>query len=255
MEDYKAKGNGAFKAKRYQEAIDCSTKGLELDPYGEASGALSQNRAGGAGNLNNLEKAAADSEQCIRLRPDWLKGYFRLGVAWEDMVRHDEAQKAFQKALHLSPGTEEVMDNCHAVNTKVRERNEKTKSRQCKTPEEAKQLGNSFFKDGKYDRAAEFYPRAIGTQAEPIKEKAVSYTNRAACHQQTHMYSLLGDDSNAAIKIDPANGRARPRRGIAYEGREKWKLALEDYTKAQYISPSGRSASQGILRCQRVLRS
>ncbi|CBZ25847.1 stress-inducible protein STI1 homolog [Leishmania mexicana MHOM/GT/2001/U1103] len=255
MEDYKAKGNDAFKAKRYQEAIDWYTKAIGLNPNDEASGALYSNRAGSWQNLNNFEKAAADSEQCIRLRPDWLKGYFRLGVAMESMSKYDEAQKAFQKALQLSPGNEEVMDKLHTINTKVRDRNEKIKSQHCKTPEEAKKLGNSFFKDGKYDQAAEFYTRAIELQTGPVKEKAVYYTNRAACHQQTHMYSLMVDDCNAAIEIDPANVKAYLRRGIAYEGMEKWKLALEDYTKAQSVSPGVAGASQGILRCQRLLRN
>ncbi|KAK7197254.1 stress-inducible protein STI1 [Novymonas esmeraldas] len=255
MEDYKTKGNDAFKAKKYQEAIDWYTKAIAMDPNSEASGALYSNRAGSWQNLNNFEKAAADSDHCIRVRPDWLKGHFRKGVALECLNRFDEAQKAFQAALKLSPGNEEVMDKLQSINSKLRERNEKAKSKACKTPEEAKTLGNSLFKDGKYDQAAEFYSRAIELQREPVKEKAVYYANRAACHQQTHMYSLMVDDCNAAIEIDAANVKAYLRRGIAYEGMEKWKLALEDFTKAQSISPGVAGASQGMLRCQRALRS
>lgn len=255
MEDYKTKGNDAFKAKRYQEAIDWYTKAIAMDPNSEASGALYSNRAGSWQNLNNFEKAAADSEQCIRVRPDWLKGHFRKGVAMESMGKYDEAQKALQEALKLSPGNEEVMEKLQNINGKLRERNEKAKSKACKTPEEAKVLGNSLFKDGKYDQAAEFYTRAIELQKENVKEKAVFYANRAACHQQTHMYSLMIEDCNAALAIDPANVKAYLRRGIAHEGIEKWKLALEDYTKAQSISPGVAGASQGVLRCQRALRT
>ncbi|KAG5489888.1 hypothetical protein JKF63_00005 [Porcisia hertigi] len=255
MEDYKTKGNEAFKAKKYEEAIEWYTKAIELDPNSEASGALYSNRAGSWQNLNKFEKATEDSIQCIRVRPNWLKGYFRKGVAMESMGKYDEAQTAFKEALKLSPGNEEVMEKLQSINSKLRERNEKASTRACRTPDEAKVLGNSLFKDGKYDQAAEFYSRAIELQKEPIKEKAVYYTNRAACHQQTHMYSLMVDDCNAAVDIDPTNVKAYLRRGIAYEGMEKWKLALEDYTKAQSISPGVAGASQGILRCQRALRS
>ncbi|KAG5465309.1 hypothetical protein CUR178_00008 [Leishmania enriettii] len=255
MEDFKTKGNDAFRLKKYEEAIEWYTKAIALDPDSEASGALYSNRAGSWQNLNNFARAAADSEQCIRVRPDWLKGYFRKGVALESMGKYDEAQRAFQDALKLSPGNEEVMDKLQGINNKVRERNEKAKSKECKTPEEAKVLGNSLFKDGKYDQAAEFYTRAIELQKEPVKEKAVYYANRAACHQQTHMYALMVDDCNAALTIDPANVKAYLRRGIAHEGMEKWKLALADYTKAQSLSPGVAGASQGILRCQRALRS
>ncbi|CAJ1012480.1 stress-inducible protein STI1-like protein [Leishmania guyanensis] len=254
MEDYKTKGNDAFKAKKYREAIEWYTKAIEHNPDSEASGALYSNRAGSWQNLNNFEMAIADAEQCIRVRPDWLKGYFRKGVAMESMGNCDEAQKAFQKALQLSPGNEEVMDKLQSINGKLRERNEKAKSKMCKTPDEAKVLGNSLFKDGKYDQAVEFYTRAIELQKEPVKEKAVYYANRAACHQQTHMYSLMVDDCNAAIAIDSANVKAYLRRGIAHEGMEKWKLALEDYMKAQSLAPGVAGASQGVLRCQRALR-
>jgi stress-induced-phosphoprotein 1 len=255
MEEYKAKGNEAFKAKKYTEAIDWYTKAIALDPNSEASGAIYSNRAGSWQNLNNYEKAVEDSEQCIRVRPDWLKGHFRKGVAMESMGKYDEAQKSFQEALRLSPGNEEVVEKLQAINSKLRERNEKAKASACKTPEEAKTLGNSLFKAGKYEQAAEFYGRAIELEKEPVKEKAVYYANRAACYQQTHMYSQMIDDCNAAIEIDPTNVKAYLRRGIAYEGMEKWKLALEDYTKAQSISPGVAGASQGVLRCQRALRS
>ncbi|KPI84494.1 putative stress-inducible protein STI1 [Leptomonas seymouri] len=254
MEEYKAKGNEAFKAKKYKEAIEWYTKAIAVDPNSEASGAIYSNRAGSWQNLCNYEKAAEDSEQCIRVRPDWLKGHFRKGVAMESMGKYDEAQKAFQEAARLSPGNDEVTEKLQAINSKLRERNEKAKATSCKTPEEAKVLGNSLFKAGKYDQAAEFYGRAIELQKEPVKEKAVYYANRAACHQQTHMYTLMIDDCNAALEIDPANVKAYLRRGIAYEGMEKWKLALEDYTKAQSLSPGVAGASQGVLRCQRALR-
>lgn len=255
MEEYKAKGNDAFKAKKYKEAIDWYTKAIALDPNSEASGAIYSNRAGSWQNLNNFEKAAEDSEHCIRVRPDWLKGHFRKGVAMESMGRLDEAQKAFQEALRVTPGNDEVVDKLQIINNKLRERNERAKSSSCKTPEEAKVLGNSLFKAGRYDQAAEFYGRAIELQKEPVKEKAVFYANRAACHQQTHMYDLMISDCNAALAIDDTNVKAYLRRGIAYEGMEKWKLALEDYMKAQSISPSVAGASQGVLRCQRALRS
>lgn len=254
MEEFKVKGNDAFKAKRYQEAIDWYTKAIAVDPNCEAAGALYSNRAASWQGLNKFEKAAEDADLCIKVRPDWLKGYFRKGVAMQSLGRFDDAQKAFQLALKVEPKNEEVMERLQAINNQLKERNEKASPASCRTPEEAKQLGNSLFGDGKYEEAAKFYTRAIDLQKEPTKEKANYYANRAACHQQTHMYALMVEDCSAALQIDPQHVKAYIRRAIAYEGMEKWQLALNDYNEAKQLAPGLANVSQGILRCQRAIR-
>lgn len=254
IDELKAKGNAAFKAKQYKEAIDWYTKAIALDPSSEASGALYSNRAASWQGLSDYAKAAEDADLCIKVRPDWLKGYFRKGVAMQSMGNPDEAQKAFQEALRVEPNNGEVMEKLQAINAQLRERNGKAKPSSCKVADEAKLLGNSLFSEGKYEQAALFYTRAIELQKEPTKEKATYYANRAACYQQTHLYQQMVDDCTTAIKIDPQNVKAYIRRAIAYEGMEKWKLALEDYNKAKSLAPSLSNVSQGVLRCQRAIR-
>lgn len=254
-EDLKTKGNAAFKAKQYKEAIDWYTKAIALDPNSVASAALYSNRAASWQGLSNYEKAAEDASFCIKVRPDWLKGYFRKGVAMQNMNKLDEAQKAFDGALKVEPNNHEVMEKLQAINIQLKERNEKARPSACKTADEAKQLGNSLFSDGRYDQAIGFYTRAIELTKEPTKEKATYYCNRAACHQQRHMYEQMIEDCTFAIKIDPENVKAYIRRAIAYEGIEKWKLALEDYNTAMPLAPSLATISQGVLRCQRAIRS
>lgn len=255
MDDFKAKGNEAFKAKKFEAAIDWYTKAIEVDPNCEAAGALYSNRAASWQSLGKYEKARKDSDDCIRVRPDWLKGYFRKDVALESLTQLDDAQKAFQQALKVEPNSDEVMEKLQGINAKLRERNEKAKPSSCHTPDEAKQLGNSLFSDGKYEQAATFYTRAIELQKEPGKEKAVYYANRAACYQQVHLYHQMVDDCTTAIGMDPSHVKAYIRRAIAYEGMEKWKLALDDYNKAQSLSPGLQNVSQGVLRCQRAIRT
>ncbi|CAD2214084.1 stress-inducible protein STI1 [Angomonas deanei] len=256
MDEFKSKGNDAFKAKKYKEAIDWYTKAIEVDPNCEAAGALYSNRAASWQGLNEFEKAAGDAECCIKVRPDWLKGYFRKGVALQSLGRIDEAQKAFQGALKVEPNNAEVMEKLQQINNAIRVRNDKAKPSGCKTAEEAKNIGNSLFGEGKYEDAAQFYSRAIELEkSDTNKDKANYYANRAACYQQTHMYSQMIDDCTKAIAIDPNHVKAYMRRAIAYEGVEKWQLALDDYNKAKALSPSLSNVSNGILRCQRAVRS
>lgn len=253
-EELKIKGNKAFGEKKYAEAISLYTDALKLNPDMETSGALYSNRSASYVYLREFQKALDDAENCVRCRPTWEKGYFRRGVALQSMGKLDDARKAFQQHLQIKPDSSEVRDTLTDLNKEIHERNEKAIPSKQQDAESAKCIGNSLFSEGKYDRAAEFYTRAIELQKEDIPEKANFYANRAACYQQTHLYHEMVNDCNKAIAINPKHPKAFMRRAIAYEGMEKWVLALADYEQAQRLSPGIPSVSQGVLRCQRALR-
>eukprot|EP00758_Cryptobia_borreli_P006413 Tbor_TRINITY_DN5148_c0_g1::TRINITY_DN5148_c0_g1_i1::g.25781::m.25781 len=266
VEVYKAKGNAAFQAKNYQEAISNYTKAIELDPASTNAGALYSNRAASYTSLQDYIKALEDAESCIRVRPDWLKGYFRKGIALEGLSRYDEAACAYGEAFKVDPKNEEVMEKLQGINSTIRNRNNAAKPEKCRTAEEAKSIGNSLFRLGKYEVAITFYSRAIDlypaeisvTSDTPTKEKlladkANTYTNRAACHQQTHNYRQMICDCEEALLIDENHIKALLRRAIGYEGLEKWQKALDDYNAVNRLSPGMCNVSQGILHCKRAL--
>ncbi|KEG13450.1 putative stress-inducible protein STI1-like [Trypanosoma grayi] len=254
LDELKLKGNEAFKAKDYEGAIEWYTKAINVNPKSEAAAALYSNRAACWQNMGNFPKALEDSDSCILLRPSWLKGFFRRGVALESMKKFDEAVKAFQQALKVEPGNEEVQEKLQKLNAALKDRDEKMTPASCKTADEAKVIGNSMFTSGKYEKAVLFYSRAIELGSEKNGELANYYANRAACHQQTHNYELVISDCDKALEIDSKHVKALIRRAIAYEGLEKWKKALDDYNRANSLSPGLPTLSQGVLRCQRALR-
>lgn len=255
QDEYKVKGNDAFKNKKYTEAIDWYTKAINVDPNCEAAAALYSNRAASHTGMGNHLEAIKDSDNCIRVKPAWLKGHYRKGGALESLNRLDESLKAFEDALRTEPNNEEVQDKVNSLRTRIRERNERTKPAMVSKADEAKVIGNSFFSQGRYEQAMGFYARAIdlASQSSP-EELANYYANRAACRQQTHDYSGVVEDANAALKLIPNHVKALIRRAVAYEGLEKWQLALDDFNTANRLSPGMSNVSQGIVRCQRALR-
>lgn len=255
QDDFKAKGNDAFKNKKYEEAITWYTKAIDLDPNSEAAGALYSNRAASYQGLGKYELAAADGDNCIRVRPNWLKGYFRKGAALESLGNLDEAIKAYQQSLQQEPGNEEVQSKLTQLNAAIKERNDKITPTSCKTADDAKKIGNSLFGNGKYVQAAEFYTRAITLTPGNSEEKANYYANRAACYQQEHAYHQVIEDCNLALAINPTHVKALLRRAIAHEGLEKWQKALDDFNEVNRLSPGMSNVSQGVVRCQRALRS
>lgn len=253
-DQFKQKGNAAFGEKNYKEAMSLYTKALELNPDTETAGALYSNRSACLLNLHDYPRALDDANNCIRCRPTWEKGYFRRGMVLRTMGNLDDARKAFQEHLRLRPDSRDVQDILTDLNKEIHDRNSTAVPSKQKTAEDAKMIGNSLFSEGKYERAAEFYTRAIELQKEDVPEKANFYANRAACYQQTHLYHDMVSDCNKALEINPNHAKAYMRRAIAYEGMEKWKLALADYEKAQRLAPGIQAVSQGVLRCQRALR-
>ena len=255
QEQFKAKGNDAFKAKQYPEAIDWYTKAIEVDPNCEAAGALYSNRAASYTALGKFQEAIADGDACARVRPNWLKGYFRKAVALESLGKLDEALKAYDESLKTEPNNEEVQTKINNLRLQIKERNEKATPSSVRSAEQAKMLGNSLFAAGKYEGAQAFYSRAIELATEGSEELATFYANRAACRQQVYDYTGVISDANAALAINPTHVKAMLRRAIAYEGLEKWQKALDDYNQINMMSPGMSNVSQGVQRCQRSLRN
>ena len=255
QDSIKAQGNEAFKNKRYDEAIQHYTKAIAVDPNIEACAAIYSNRAASYQALGRFQEALKDAQDCVRVRPGWLKGHYRKGLAYDSLGKLDEAVRAFEDALKTEPANEEVQERLTSTRDRIKTRNETMKPAQCKTAEEAKTIGNSLFGNGRYDIASEFYGRAIALTPGDSEEKANYYSNRAACRQQIHDYSGVIGDANAALGINPNHVKALLRRAIAYEGLEKWQAALDDYNKVNMMSPGMSNVSQGIVRCQRALRN
>lgn len=255
QEQFKTKGNDAFKVKNYREAIIAYTQAIDIDPRSEAASALYSNRAASYSALNQHKEALADAEACIALRPDWLKGHYRKAVALEALGKLDDALAAFDDALRTEPNNADVQERLNNLRLAIKERNEKAVPGAMRTPEEAKMIGNSLFKTGKYEKAIEFYTRAIDLSPGDTEEKASYFCNRAACHQQVHAYKSVISDCESALAINPNHAKALLRRAIALEGLEKWQRALDDYNRVNQLTPGLSNVSQGILRCQRAIRN
>ncbi|KAK1444883.1 TPR repeat containing protein [Babesia gibsoni] len=100
MADFKAKGNEAFKAGRYMEAVQHFTEAIKLNP---SDGILYSNRSGAYASMNMFQQALEDAMQCVTLKPDWPKSYSRKGLALYKLGRMSEAKEAYEIGLALDP--------------------------------------------------------------------------------------------------------------------------------------------------------
>ena len=104
-DEAKAKGNTAFSAGQFEEAIKHFSEAITLAPSNHV---LYSNRSASYASLHKYKEALDDAQKTVELKPDWAKGYSRLGAAYIGLGKHDEAVKAYSKGLEYEPNNESL---------------------------------------------------------------------------------------------------------------------------------------------------
>lgn len=114
-ETLKAEGNRLYKEKNFLKAAATYTQAIKAD---KENGVLYSNRSAALLQLNKVTKAIADAEECIRLKPDWEKGYFRKGNALETLKKTEEALECYKVAAEKNPESKDCSNKVKQL-TKV----------------------------------------------------------------------------------------------------------------------------------------
>ena len=114
----KNKGNQAFTAGKYKEAIEFYSQAIKLDPTDHVRIQLVNplmlqqtfftNRSASYAGLNQHEAALADANEAIKLNSKWMKGHYRRGAALFALEKYDDAYAAFKRALELEPANQDI---------------------------------------------------------------------------------------------------------------------------------------------------
>lgn len=96
----KVKGNAAFSAKHYAEAIEHFTEAIKHDPSDHV---FFSNRSACYASLEKYDEALQDGAECVKLKPDWHKGYARKALAEFFLDKWDDSSETYQAGLKLAP--------------------------------------------------------------------------------------------------------------------------------------------------------
>ncbi|XP_047721115.1 RNA polymerase II-associated protein 3 [Prionailurus viverrinus] len=261
----KEKGNKYFKQGKYDEAIECYTKGMDADPYNPV---LPTNRASAYFRLKKFAVAESDCNLAIALNRSYTKAYTRRGAARFALQKLEDAKKDYEKVLELEPNNFEATNELRKINQALASKENsspKGADTMIKTTEEEKKqieqqqnkqqaisqkdLGNGFFKEGKYERAIECYTRGIAADG----TNALLPANRAMAYLKIQKYEEAEKDCTQAILLDGSYSKAFARRGTARTFLGKLNDAKQDFETVLLLEPGNKQAVTELSKIKKDL--
>ena len=100
------------------------------------------------------------------------------------------------------------------------------------------------FLQSKYSEALEAAPITAPLQ------RAIYFSNRAACHMRLEEYSEAAIDCSAALDLHPIYVKALVRRASAFEGMGDYEATLVDLKKVLELEPENKAAAASIARVE-----
>ncbi|XP_006888231.1 PREDICTED: RNA polymerase II-associated protein 3 isoform X2 [Elephantulus edwardii] len=250
----KEKGNKYFKQGKYNEAIECYTKGMDADPYNPV---LPTNRASAYFRLRKFAVAESDCNLAIALNRNYTKAYARRGAARFALQKLEYAKKDYEKVLELEPNNFEATNELRKINQALtpkeispsKETDKVVKSTEGEKNQiegqqlkqqaiSEKDMGNGFFKEGKYERAIECYTRGIAADG----TNALLPANRAMAYLKIEKYEEAEKDCTQAILLDGSYSKAFARRGTARTFLGKLNEAKQDFETVLLLEPGNKQA-------------
>ncbi|XP_005611164.3 RNA polymerase II-associated protein 3 isoform X2 [Equus przewalskii] len=260
----KEKGNKYFKQGKYDEAIECYTKGMDADPYNPV---LPTNRASAYFRMKKFAVAESDCNLAIALNRSYTKAYARRGAARFALQKLEDAKKDYEKVLELEPNNFEATNELRKINQALTSKENscpkeadimiKSTEGERKTEEQRNKLqaisekdrGNGFFKEGKYERAIECYTRGIAADG----ANALLPANRAMAYLKIQKYEEAEKDCTQAIFLDGSYSKAFARRGTARTFLGKLNEAKQDFETVLLLEPGNKQAATELAKIKKEL--
>lgn len=99
-EEFKKLGNQALQRQDFVDAISKYTEAIRLEPNNHI---LYSNRSAAYCSSGQYTNAESDGRKCVSLKPDFTKGYGRIGSALVGLGKIDEAMQAYRDGLEVDP--------------------------------------------------------------------------------------------------------------------------------------------------------
>ena len=108
-------GNACVKSGDYAKALQLFSKAIEMGPAADELHVYYSNRSLAALSLKKFVMATEDAIKCTTLKPDWSKGFSRLGAAYFYNGQFNKAIAAYESGLKIDPANEGLLSGLEAA--------------------------------------------------------------------------------------------------------------------------------------------
>lgn len=115
----KNEGNNFFKNKDYRNAIQKYTEAIEADPTDVT---FFSNRSACYAALEMWEQAAEDGKQCVLCNRSFVKGYFRAGLAYQNLGNLEAALEVVKRGLGIEASNADLKRMSREIEDAIRMR-------------------------------------------------------------------------------------------------------------------------------------
>lgn len=253
----KEKGNTLFKEGKYDDAIECYTRGMAADPYNPI---LPTNRAACFYRLKKYAVAESDCNLAIALDSNYFKAFARRGASRLALKNVTPALEDYETVLKLDPGNLEAENEVKTIKEAIASQHGDVESQEpailespVVDPKQQKQVeeqqrrqeavvqkdrGNAYFKEGKYEAAVECYTKGMEADSTNVLLPA----NRAMAYLKLQKYKEAEEDCSKAILLDKTYCKAFARRGSARAALGLLTQAKEDFEELLKLEPGNKQA-------------
>ncbi|XP_019751906.1 RNA polymerase II-associated protein 3 isoform X1 [Hippocampus comes] len=251
----KEKGNAFFKEGKYDDAIECYSRGMAADPYNPV---LPTNRATAFYRLKKYAVAESDCNLALALDGNYFKAYARRGAVRVALKNYEAALEDYQTVLKLDPGNLEAQNEEKKIKQMLgpqepsegtsAEANPAVDQEQQRRQEAVvqKDRGNAYFKEGKYDAAVECYSRGMEADCMNLLLPA----NRAMAFLKLERFEEAEEDCTKAISLDGTYSKAFARRATARVALGKLEEARKDFQEVLKLEPGNKQAQSELQKLQ-----
>ncbi|XP_061839609.1 RNA polymerase II-associated protein 3 [Nerophis lumbriciformis] len=261
----KEKGNTFFKEGKYDDAVECYTRGMSADPCNPV---LPTNRATSFFRLKKYAVAESDCNLAIALDGNYFKAYARRGAARLALQNYDGALEDYQTVLKLDADNLEAQNEVKKIKLLLGCQEPVAASEETSLPEDPtldqeqqkllgeqqrrqeavvqKDRGNAYFKEGKYEAAVECYSR--GMEADNFN--VLLPANRAMAFLKMEKFKEAEEDCTKAITLDKTYSKALARRAMARVALGKPEEAKQDFQEVLKLEPGNKQALNELQKLQ-----
>ncbi|KAI9505125.1 Hsp90 cochaperone [Coemansia spiralis] len=240
--DSKAKGNEAYKARRFDDALEHYTKAIESDPTDIT---FWNNKAAVYFEMGQYDECI---ETCLGAvdvgrenRAEYkhiAKALGRIGTAYHKKDNLDKAIEYYNRSL-TEYRSADILTKLRTLE-KLRKQRAEEAYRDENKANEARERGNELFKAAKYPEAQKEYTEAIKRNPDDPR----NYSNRAACLTKLMAVPDAIKDCETCISLDPTFVKAYIRKANALFLMREYAEALDALEEAKAQDAEKKNSSE-----------